>query len=228
MDIQGEIDRLLRKGQDSLNALDLRAALEVFLQALELDSKNSEVHYFLGITYARLENYEKSIMHLQSVLDSELAYINKVHTQMVLGYIYTLREEYEKALNLFQSIVEAGFQNAQAYAAIGYIMDRRGNFKEAVMNLYRALDLDSENANAHNSLGYLYAEANLNLEEALSECEKAVALDQNNPAYLDSMGWVYYKLGKIGMAKSYLRKALKMAPENEEIKIHLKRVSEGG
>jgi tetratricopeptide (TPR) repeat protein len=228
MDIQSEIDRLLREGQDELNAHNLHAALDVFLQALELDSQNSEVHYFLGITYARLEYYEKSITHLQSVLDSELAYINKVHTQMVLGYIYTLQEEYEKALNLFQSIVEAGFQNAQAYAAIGYIMDRRGNFKEAVMNLYRALELDPENANAHNSLGYLYTEANLNLEEALSECKKAVALDQNNPAYLDSMGWVYYKLGKIGLAKSYLRKALKMAPENEEIKSHLKTVSEGG
>jgi len=228
MNIQGEIDRLLREGHERLNALDLHAALEVFLQALELDSKNPEVHYFLGITYARVENYEKSVTHLQSVLDSELAYINKVHAQMVLGYIYTLQEEYENALNLFQSIVEAGFQNAQAYAAIGYIMDRRGNFKEAVMHLYRALELDPDNANAHNSLGYMYAEANLNLEEALSECKKAVALDQNNPAYLDSMGWVYYKLGKISMAKSYLRRALKMTPDNEEIKTHLKTVSKGG
>jgi tetratricopeptide (TPR) repeat protein len=228
MNIQGEIDRLLREGHERLNALDLHAALEVFLQALELDSKNPEVHYFLGITYARVENYEKSVTHLQSVLDSELAYINKVHAQMVLGYIYTLQEEYENALNLFQSIVEAGFQNAQAYAAIGYIMDRCGNFKEAVMHLYRALELDPDNANAHNSLGYMYAEANLNLEEALSECKKAVALDQNNPAYLDSMGWVYYKLGKISMAKSYLRRALKMAPDNEEIKTHLKTVSKGG
>jgi tetratricopeptide (TPR) repeat protein len=147
---------------------------------------------------------------------------------MVLGYIYTIREDYEKALDLFQSIVEAGFQNAQAYAAIGYIMDRLGNFKEAVMNLYRALDLDPHNANAHNSLGYLYAEANLNLEEALRECKKAFALDQNNPAYLDSLGWVYYKLGKIGQAKNYLKKALKIAPENEEIMSHFKTVNESG
>ena len=228
MGTQSEIDRLLREGQDGLSEQDLRGALEIFLQALELDPQNSEVHYFLGITYARLEDFEKSIAHLQSVLDSELAYIHKVHTQMVLGYIHTIREDYEKALDLFQAIVEAGFQNAQAYAAIGYIMDRRGNFKEAVMNLYRALDLDPHNANAHNSLGYLYAEANLNLEEALEECKKAFAIDQNNPAYLDSLGWVYYKLGKISQAKSYLKKALKIAPENKEIMGHFKVVNESG
>ena len=196
-------------------------ALKNFLQALDLDEGNPEVHYYLGIIYARMENYEKAAGHLEKVLSSELAYINKVHTQMVLGYIYTVHEELERALTLFQGIITSGFVNAQAYAATGYIMDRLGNFKEAIMNLNRAIEIDPDNANAHNSLGYIYAEADLNLKEALEECKKAVSLDQNNPAYLDSLGWVYYKLGKISQAKSYLKKALKQAPDNEEIRNHL-------
>ena len=94
------------------------------------------------------------------------------------------------------------------------------------MNLYRAVELDHDNDNAHNSLGYIYAEAGLNLEEALEECKKAVALDENNPAYLDSLGWVYFKIGKSGQARSYLKKALKMSPKNEEILNHLHIVEE--
>lgn len=47
-------------------------------------------------------------------------------------------------------------------------------------------------------------------------------MDKTNPAYLDSLGWVNFKLGKMTQAKSYLKRALKMAPTNEEIKNHLK------
>jgi len=93
---------------------------------------------------------------------------------------------------------------------------------QARFNLYRAIHIDQKNANAHNSLGYIFAEKGINLEEALSECKKAVSMDKTNPAYLDSLGWVNFKLGKMTQAKSYLKRALKMAPTNEEIKNHLK------
>jgi Flp pilus assembly protein TadD len=105
-------------------------------------------------------------------------------------------------------------------------MDRLGNFKEAVMNLHKAIEIDPQNANAHNSLGYIYAEANINLDEALRECKLALSMDKNNPAYLDSLGWVYYKLGELGHAKNYLQKALKKTPTNEEIINHLRIVKE--
>jgi tetratricopeptide (TPR) repeat protein len=46
-------------------------------------------------------------------------------------------------------------------------------------------------------------------------------MDKDNSAYLDSLGWVYYKLGKLSQAKAYLKKAVGLAPDNEEIRIHL-------
>jgi tetratricopeptide (TPR) repeat protein len=220
-----KIKQLISEGNEHLKKQKLNIALNTFQQANNLDPDDPEVHYYLGITYARKGEYVKCAQHLEEVLNSELAYINKVHTQMILGYIYTIREEYENALDLFRDIIDAGFDNAQAYAAIGFIMDRMGNFKEAVMNLTKAIELDPQNANAHNSLGYIYAEANINLDEALRECELALSLDRNNPAYLDSLGWVYFKLGMLVEAKRYLRKALKKAPTSEEIVQHLRIVT---
>ncbi len=221
-----KVNQFLKAGQKSLGEQKLEDAMNDFFQAYKLDSENPEVNYFLGITYIKLEEYDLGIDHLENVLASELAYINKVHAQMILGYVYTVREEYEKALPLFKWIVKSGFDSAQAYAAIGFIMDRMGDFKKAVMYLYRAVEINPKNANAHNSLGYIYAEANLNLEEALKECKTAVALDKNNPAYLDSLGWVCYKLGKMSQARSYLNKAHKKAPSNEEINVHLRVVND--
>ncbi len=217
----GNIQQLITAGKADLKVADHDGALQNFLDALALDKGNPEIHYFLGITYARLKRYDAAIDYLKKVINSELAYIHKVQTEMILGYIYTILEDYESALTLFKDIVKSGIESAPAYAAIGYILDRLGKFKEAVLNLYRAIEIDSANANAHNSLGYIFAESNLNLDEALKECKKAVTLDRENPAYLDSLGWVHYKLGELSQARSYLKKALKYAPDNNEIRHHL-------
>jgi len=222
MNRQKQIDQQLEDGKRYFEKKSYEIALQCFLDALELDKKNPDTHYYLGIVYARMGRYDRAVEYLQNVFNSELAYINKIHTTMILGYIYALQERYDEALELFRSILEMGLDSAQAYAAIGYIMDRKGMFKEAIMNLYRAVEIDPGNANAHNSLGYIYAEANLNLDEALKECKKAVSLDRDNPAYLDSLGWVYYKLGEVSQARSYLKKALKKAPANKEIEDHLR------
>ncbi len=169
-----DVTRHIKSGQKNLVAGDLKTALKDFFKASNLDPENPEVNYFIGVTYTRMEEYEMGSNYLENVIASEMAYINKVHARMVLGYIYTIREEYEKALEMFKGIVKSGFGSAQAYAAIGYIMDRMGDFKKAVMNLYKAVEIDPKNANAHNSLGYIFTQANLNLEEALKECKKAV------------------------------------------------------
>ncbi len=214
------VDELIEEGRKSLKTKNYYTALDFFRQALEKDKRNSEVHYYLGITYGRMQKYDKAIEHLSRVLDSDLAFIHKIHARMILGYIYTIREDYDRALELFRSVVNGGIETAQAYAAIGYIMHKMGNVKEALLNLYRAVEIDPKNANAHNSLGFILAEENINLDEALEECKKALSLDPDNPAYLDSIGWVYFKMGKTALAKSYISKALKMAPDNEEIKAH--------
>jgi tetratricopeptide (TPR) repeat protein len=220
-----KVEQLLTAGRKHLKEQNLDKALVDFISAYEIDKRNSDTLYLLGITYTRLGKYESAIFNFEQLLSSDISFINKIHTRMIMGYIYTIIEDFENALELFRSIVDAGFESAQVFAAIGYILDRMGNFKEACMNLYRAIDLDPKNANARNSLGYIYAEAGINLEEALTECKKAVTIDKENPAYLDSLGWVYYKLGKISQAKSYLKKASKMAPENAEIQTHLKIVA---
>jgi tetratricopeptide (TPR) repeat protein len=220
------IQKCLDEGKNYYEKRSYELALKRFLKAFELDENNPEAQYYLGIVYARTGRYEPAVEYLRQALDSELADINKIHTEMILGYIYTIQERYDEALLLFRGILDMGLESAQAYAAIGFIMDRNGRFKDAIMNLYRAIEIDPGNANAHNSLGYIFAESNLNLDEALKECRKAVSLDPDNPAYLDSLGWVYYKIGQKSQAKNYLKKALKKAPANGEIRDHLKVVME--
>lgn len=219
-----KVSGLIESAKSHLKDQNFEKALTALLTASEMDPENSDAMYLLGITYTRIGKYENALQNFERMVQTDVSYINKIHTMMIMGYIYTIVEDYDRALDTFNEIVDAGFESAQVFAAIGYIMDRKGNFKEACMNLYRAIDLDPKNANARNSLGYIYTEAGINLEEALAEIKKAVSIDKSNPAYLDSLGWVYFKLGKASQAKSYLKKASLLAPDNEEIKAHLKMV----
>lgn len=75
----------------------------------------------------------------------------------------------------------------------------------------------------HNDLGYIWADNDMNLEEAEKLIQKALDLDRkkrkanpnlkseddrDNSAYLDSMGWVLFKQKKYKEAKEYLLKAV--------------------
>jgi Flp pilus assembly protein TadD len=54
-----------------------------------------------------------------------------------------------------------------------------------------------------------------------------VEIKPQNPAYLDSLGWAYYKSGDVKEARVWLKRAFDAAPNEKEIKEHLKIVTGG-
>ncbi|NBX63316.1 MAG: hypothetical protein EBT67_13125, partial [Betaproteobacteria bacterium] len=71
-----------------------------------------------------------------------------------------------------------------------------------------------------NALGYSYADRNINLEDAKKYIEVALSIAPNNHYILDSMGWLYYRLGKLDSALSFIQKAYDVQPD-PEIAAHL-------
>ncbi|HAL85771.1 MAG TPA: hypothetical protein DCM31_02080 [Deferribacteraceae bacterium] len=77
-----------------------------------------------------------------------------------------------------------------------------------------------------NFLGFTYADLSIKLDEAYSLIESALAKDPENPAYLDSMGWVLYRFEKYEEAYGYQIRALRKAPDEKEIRDHMKAILE--
>ncbi len=72
----------------------------------------------------------------------------------------------------------------------------------------RLVASEPDDASAANYLGYLWADRDVNLDQALELIGRAVSLDPENPAYLDSLGWVHYRLGDLDEAEHWLRRAI--------------------
>ncbi len=83
------------------------------------------------------------------------------------------------------------------------------------------LELEPDFHAALNYLGYTFAEAGINLEEALTLASRAVALDPDNGAYVDSLGWAYFRLGRPEQARNYLERAARLEPEDATLHEHL-------
>ena len=87
-------------------------------------------------------------------------------------------------------------------------------------DIRRVIELEPDNAHAYNALGYTLADQTTRYEEALVLITRALELAPNDPFILDSMGWVQFRLGHLGEAEGYLRRALEIR-QDAEIAAHL-------
>ena len=89
---------------------------------------------------------------------------------------------------------------------------------------YRADSINGQTYALHlNNVGYTYAEADLQLPQALELTRQAVRFEPLNPAFTDSLGWVCYKLNDLKNARFYLEQAVRQSlhEPNAELNYHL-------
>ena len=219
---QKEIEEYIQSAEKDLELNRVQHTLHALEKALELDPDNLEVHYLMAIALIRNTEFIQAASHLDRVIESEFSYLHKQQAFMMLGYVYVQRELYEKAAELFETAWSYNFNNVAATAALGHIYFKLNRPDRAEEALRRALDIDPRNRNARNSLAYVLCESGGDLEEAQHLALSVVKTDPDNALYNDTLGWIYYKKGKEGPARETLQRALELAPENEEIKEHLR------
>jgi TPR repeat protein len=86
--------------------------------------------------------------------------------------------------------------------------------------LYRQA-ADGGSLNGKNNLAFQWAEANRNLDQALSYAREATAARPKEGAYQDTLGWALYRLRRYVEALPPLCRAAKLDPASPEIHAHL-------
>jgi len=106
---------------------------------------------------------------------------------------------------------------------------------KAASHLKTLLAKNPDNPTYNNDLGYIWADHDLNLDEAEKMIRKALDEDRkqrrkenpdlkadddkDNAAYLDSLGWVLFKQKKFNEAKPFLLKAVEDKDEGQHLEI---------
>jgi len=130
-------------------------------------------------------------------------------------------EKYQQSIPVLEKLAAAHPDQAPTGFLLGAAYERSGQRDKAVDEFRRVLKIDPDFHAALNYLGYTFAEAGVNLDEALKLVSRAVALDPDNGAYVDSLGWTYYRLGRPEQARNYLERAARLEPEDATLQEHL-------
>jgi len=125
---------------------------------------------------------------------------------------------FEEALHEAQLEEDDDFVNAKFYFNYGAAAEQAGLYNKAADLLRKSIALDPENsAEASNYLGYMWADHNMNLDEAETMIRRALQSEPNNASYLDSLGWVQFRKGQFDRALDDLLRASKATAREDPV-----------
>jgi tetratricopeptide (TPR) repeat protein len=140
----------------------------------------------------------------------------------VISNVYNEAGLSEEAIDALEEGIEEYPVSVELYVSLAFMYDNLDRFEECVSVLKKALEIEPGSATVQNFLGYIYADRNVNLDEAEALIDKALAQEPDNYAYLDSKAWVLYRKGLFRQAHEYMLKAIEIAPgDDEELTKHL-------
>jgi len=191
---------------------------------LNYDEK-MELTYYLGLCYTKLEHYEEALSFLEQVVTSSSDVLRVYQCRMTLAYIYVITKRVRMAEYELKRLQASGMESPLLYNTLAYAAWLQKQNQNAIDLYEKTLEIDSENATAMNSMGFILADTGMDIMRALRLCRRAVDAKPQSAAYLDSLGWAYYKSGEMVEARTWLHRALDIAPDEELIKKHFKIVS---
>jgi len=225
---ESKADAKIQEGIKLFRIKNWNRAVKEFL-AKDTSNFNSEekmeLAYYLGLCYTKLEKYDEALSYLEQVVISANDVLRVFQCRLTLAYIYVLTKRIKMAEYELKRLQNAGLESPLLYNTLAYAAWLQKQHKNAIELYEKSLEIDSANATAMNSMGFILADTGMDVMRALRLCRKAVDSKPNSAAYLDSLGWAYYKSGEVVEARTWLRRALEIAPDEPEIKRHFKIVT---
>jgi tetratricopeptide (TPR) repeat protein len=210
------------------------AAEKMFYMAMEIKSENSDIYYYLARTHEENKNYSMAISYYnrfysfskETDILVHIGYLygtQKKYTRafdyfrkasdldpenpspyFFMGLVNIWNEKYSDAKKNIGLAISKKNNEETYHFYMAVANEKLGDADSAIRNLKEAIKHNPSSARAYNYLGYIYAEKNININEAFALVSKALEYEPENGAYLDSLGWIYFRKGEYESALKYL------------------------
>lgn len=199
-------------------------ALNYCRSSLQCNEKQLDPRIHAALILLQLKRDDDAMKELATAAER---FPNSPQVSFYYGIVYTETKQYAKAVKSIEEALRLAESSSPDmlkhvfYYQYGAALERNGEFDKAVAQFRKALEMNPDYANAYNYLGFMFADKNVNIEEASKLIEKALSFEPENGAFLDSMGWVYYRQGKFDKAVEYIQRAIKTVAKDSVVFDHL-------
>lgn len=147
---------------------------------------------------------------------------NQQRAQVIVAEAQLLRDakDYRGAYDLLGKALEKLPNYPDLLYDHAMAAEKVGKLDVLEQDLRKLIQIKPDYAHAYNALGYTLADRSERLDEARQLIEKAFKLAPDDYFIMDSLGWVYYRMGQLDKAESYLRRAY-AGQHDAEIAAHL-------
>lgn len=193
-----------------------KEAEELFRKALLLNPNLEPAYYDLAAAQINQDRPAQALATLENARDKfKPGFIAEFYTALAYSRMkdYTNALRHMTAAEVVARVSETNRLNHLFYFQMGATYERIKQPVEAEKCFRKALEIAPDFPEALNYLGYMWAERNVNLDEARQLLERAVKAEPKNGAFLDSLGWVYYKLGRLQDALRLIQQAIRETEE---------------
>jgi len=167
---------------------------------------------------AKKESVDKALEFLNAIKSNSPD--EKLSVVQLKTSLLTRFNRHQEAFELMQNEASNFAQSAEFKFDYALLADKLNKYDLMEKLLREAIKIKPDYAVAYNALGYSFVDRNINLDDAKKYIEVALSISPNNHYILDSMGWLYFRLGKLDSALSFIQKAYDVQAD-PEIAAHL-------
>lgn len=167
------------------------------------------------------QHFESLQQHQQAAEMYELAIQKGAGPETKLALVRSVEKsgQADEAARLLQEFLGQHPEHQGLLMTSAMLHQRNGESVAAIEAYERLLEQTPQNPIALNNLAWLYFEQSDDRATALAR--KAFDLVPDNAAIADTYGWILFKSGDLQASVPILEKAHQLAPDSEEIALHL-------
>ncbi len=189
--------------------------------------KNQDFYYWFrskkeAQIIAKTSNKKQALNYITSKFDK----INNPNNKFIfdIANFYKNSKEYDQAIKYYSLIINSLDDNNKVKADILYrrggSFERLKDYSNADKDLQYSLKINPNDAYVLNYLAYSWLERGYKINDAIEMLEEAYAQKSEDPYIIDSIGWAYYLIDNFEKAEKFLRRAVKLMPDDPIVNDH--------
>jgi len=184
-------------------------------KCLQKTSDTVSVYVAMGLGYGRAKQYDQAEKYFQQALQLKPSDPSII---LALGNLHQQQSQTQEAEEYFLKVLDLQPDNATALNNLGYLWADQGvNLEKSLELIDRALKQEPDNPAFLDSYGWSLYQLG-RLSEAEDYLNRAKELLSTDPDVYHHLGDLYFKQGKLKLARQSWQKALELDPDNNKLK----------